>query len=207
MQMELHNLLLVLTEHRCKMCTIHAAGYSELQFPTNLLDFVDRFNCWECFWNLSLSLLKPGWAYHCISTHQRNYYVATTFLPAHLNWTCLTFRPKSKSNVLDITFQDYQGIRNYLNQHFWSDSVDTFFFRWHFLFFMSPRAEVLEWVSKTSIRGFYIIVVICTFVDKIPWALSDFYIPSCLVWWTHLRIPNHNSKNDAFNYWYYKNFP
>lgn len=60
-QMELHNLLLVLTEHCCKMCTIHAAGYGELQFPTNLLDFVDRFNCWECFWNLSHSLtLKTG---------------------------------------------------------------------------------------------------------------------------------------------------
>ena len=60
-QMELHNLLLVLTEHCCKMCTIHAAGYGELQFPTNLLDFVDRFNCWECFWNLWHSLtLKTG---------------------------------------------------------------------------------------------------------------------------------------------------
>lgn len=124
--MELHNLLLVLTEHRCKLCTIHAAGYSELQFPTNLLDFVDRFNCWECFWNLSLSRLKPGWAYHCIFTHQRNYYVAITFLPAQLNWTCLTFRPKSKSNVLNITFQDYQGIRNYLNQHFGQTQLTPF---------------------------------------------------------------------------------
>lgn len=89
-------------------------------------------------------------------------------------------------------FQDYQGIRDYLINQFGQESVDTFSFRWHFLILYVAMSRG-PWMSiKNEYQRVYIIVVVYTFVSKIPWALGHFYIPSCLVWCTYPRIPNHS---------------